>query len=324
MAKDFVKRSENYSEWYNELVVRADLAENSAVRGCMVIKPYGYAIWEKMQRALDDMFKATGHQNAYFPLFIPKSFLSREAEHVEGFAKECAVVTHHRLMNNPDGTVSQNATMASLYKGPYLNFGLDAFYKYKSNWLVSLEGDIWFGNNNLQHRLERMGDIYSRDSIIIGGNGTDANITCYNRGISFQAGLGKIFPLSPAKNPNSGLMARASAGYMRQQTIFMINDVKAPQLTDDYALIYDHQRHGIILTEGFGYWFMSSHSDIINIYLSFEISQCWSWSTREYLIDHYLGVQGKDNNRYFDLLYSIKLCWMFPLRGKVVHDYYFY
>ena len=104
MAKDFVKRTENYSEWYNELVVRADLAENSAVRGCMVIKPYGYAIWEKMQRALDDMFKATGHQNAYFPLFIPKSFLSREAEHVEGFAKECAVVTHHRLMNNPDGS----------------------------------------------------------------------------------------------------------------------------------------------------------------------------------------------------------------------------
>lgn len=104
MAKDFPKRSENYSEWYNELVVRADLAEQSAVRGCMVIKPYGYAIWEKMQRQLDTMFKATGHQNAYFPLFIPKSFLSREAEHVEGFAKECAVVTHHRLMNAPDGS----------------------------------------------------------------------------------------------------------------------------------------------------------------------------------------------------------------------------
>ena len=104
MAKDFVKRSENYSEWYNELVVRADLAENSAVRGCMVIKPYGYAIWEKMQRVLDDMFKATGHSNAYFPLFIPKSFLSREADHVEGFAKECAVVTHYRLKTNPDGS----------------------------------------------------------------------------------------------------------------------------------------------------------------------------------------------------------------------------
>ena len=101
--KDLTKVEDNYSKWYNELVVKAGLAENSAVRGCMVIKPYGYSIWEKMQRALDDMFKATGHENAYFPLFIPKSFFSREASHVEGFAKECAVVTHHRLMNDPEG-----------------------------------------------------------------------------------------------------------------------------------------------------------------------------------------------------------------------------
>ena len=103
MSKALPRRSENYSEWYNEIVKRAGLAENSAVRGCMVIKPYGYAIWEKMQRALDDMFKATGHQNAYFPLFVPKSFLEKEEEHAEGFAKECAVVTHYRLKNNPDG-----------------------------------------------------------------------------------------------------------------------------------------------------------------------------------------------------------------------------
>lgn len=103
MSKALPTRSENYSEWYNELVKRADLAENSAVRGCMVIKPYGYSIWEKMQRALDDMFKETGHTNAYFPLFIPKSYLSKEASHVEGFAKECAVVTHYRLKNDPDG-----------------------------------------------------------------------------------------------------------------------------------------------------------------------------------------------------------------------------
>jgi prolyl-tRNA synthetase len=103
MSKGLPKRSENYSEWYNELVKRADLAENSAVRGCMVIKPYGYSIWEKMQRALDDMFKETGHSNAYFPLFIPKSFLSKEASHVEGFAKECAVVTHYRLKSDPNG-----------------------------------------------------------------------------------------------------------------------------------------------------------------------------------------------------------------------------
>ncbi len=103
MSKKLTKRAEDYSKWYNELVVKADLAENSGVRGCMVIKPYGYAIWEKMQAALDQMFKDTGHQNVYFPLFIPKSYLSKEASHVEGFAKECAVVTHYRLKNDPDG-----------------------------------------------------------------------------------------------------------------------------------------------------------------------------------------------------------------------------
>lgn len=101
--KELTPRSENYAQWYNDLVIKANLAENSAVRGCMVIKPYGYAIWEKMQQQLDRMFKETGHVNAYFPLFIPKSFMSREAEHVEGFAKECAVVTHYRLKNDPDG-----------------------------------------------------------------------------------------------------------------------------------------------------------------------------------------------------------------------------
>lgn len=104
MSKVLPKRSEDYSLWYNELVKHADLAENSPVRGCMVIKPYGYAIWEKMQQTLDKMFKDTGHYNAYFPLFIPKSFLSKEAAHVEGFAKECAVVTHYRLRNAPDGS----------------------------------------------------------------------------------------------------------------------------------------------------------------------------------------------------------------------------
>lgn len=101
--KELTSRSDNYSQWYNDLVIKADLAENSAVRGCMVIKPYGYAIWEKMQAELDRRFKETGHVNAYFPLFIPKSFLSKEADHVEGFAKECAVVTHYRLKNSPDG-----------------------------------------------------------------------------------------------------------------------------------------------------------------------------------------------------------------------------
>lgn len=103
MAKNFTSKSENYSQWYNELVLKADLAENSAVRGCMVIKPYGYSIWEKMQQGLDQMFKETGHENAYFPLFIPKSFFSKEASHVAGFAKECAVVTHYRLKMDESG-----------------------------------------------------------------------------------------------------------------------------------------------------------------------------------------------------------------------------
>jgi prolyl-tRNA synthetase len=103
MAKDFTTMEDNYSQWYNDLVIKADLAENSAVRGCMVIKPHGYAIWEMMQQALDKKFKQTGHVNAYFPLFIPKSFFSKEASHVDGFAKECAVVTHYRLKNSPDG-----------------------------------------------------------------------------------------------------------------------------------------------------------------------------------------------------------------------------
>ncbi len=105
MAKELTPRSENYSQWYQDLVIKADLAENSAVRGCMVIKPYGYAIWEKIQAQLDKMFKDTGHVNAYFPLFIPKSFFSKEADHVEGFAKECAVVTHYRLKNDENGRV---------------------------------------------------------------------------------------------------------------------------------------------------------------------------------------------------------------------------
>lgn len=103
MGKGLTPRSEDYSTWYNELVKKADLAENSPVRGCMIIKPHGFAVWEKMQAQLDKMFKETGHKNAYFPIFIPKSYFSKEASHVEGFAKECAVVTHYRLKNNPDG-----------------------------------------------------------------------------------------------------------------------------------------------------------------------------------------------------------------------------
>lgn len=223
-----------------------------------------------------------------------------------------------------DGSTSQRATMASLYKGPYLDYGINAMYKYKSNWLVTLDGNMWFGGNNLLYRKERMGSIYTHDSIVIGSGGTDAAITANNRGFSLQVGLGKIFPVVPHKNPNSGILARISGGYMRQQTIFMPNQEHAPQVEGDYALLYDHQRHGAILTESVGYWFMSSNANLLNLYVSFDISQCWSWSTRDYVIDDYLGIHGKDNNRYFDLVYSIKLCWMFPLTGKASQEYYYY
>ena len=121
--KELTKRAENYSQWYNDLVVKADLAEQSPVRGCMVIKPYGYAIWEKMQQQLDKEFKKTGVQNAYFPLLIPKSFFSREAEHVQGFAKECAVVTHYRLKENEDGSdvvVDPSAKLEEEFGNHYL------------------------------------------------------------------------------------------------------------------------------------------------------------------------------------------------------------
>jgi len=222
------------------------------------------------------------------------------------------------------GGTSQDATMASLYKSPYLGFGLDATYKYQSNWLVTLEGDIWFGSDNLQHRIERMGNVFSRDSIIIGTNGTDANATCYNRHLAFKAGVGKIIPLAPQKNPNSGLLLKAGAGYQRGQSIFMLNDVNAPQLDDDYALLYDHQRHGFMLTEAVGYWFMSNHANLVNCALTFEVSQLWSRSTRDYVIDYRAGLQGPDNSHYFDLLYTLRFTWMFPLKGKTVREYYFY
>lgn len=223
----------------------------------------------------------------------------------------------------PDGSVSRSATMASLYEAPYLDFGISALYKYKSNWLVTLDGNIWFGDDNLSNRTDRI-PLYSRDSIIIGTNGTDANVTCYNRGISLRAGVGKVIPLKPAKNPNSGLLLRLAGGPMLQQTIFMINDVNAPQIDDDYALLYDHQRRGWMLTEGLGFWFMSNNLNLVNFSVSFEVSQCWSRSTRDYMIDNFLGLSGKDNNRYFDLLYTLKFCWMFPLKGKTARDYYYF
>lgn len=222
------------------------------------------------------------------------------------------------------GETTKLTTMHSLYDAPWLDFGINTFYKFKSNWLLSVDGDFWFGNDNLTHRQERMDILYSREGIIIGSNGTDAVVTCYNRGLSIQGGIGKIVPLWPSRNPNSGLLTRISAGPMLQQTIFTLNEVKAPQIDDDNALIYDHQRKGFMLTEALGFWFMSNHSNLINFFIAFEVSEVWSKSTRDYTYDHFAGLDGKDDSRYFDLIYTIKLSWMFPLKGKTAREYYYY
>lgn len=224
----------------------------------------------------------------------------------------------------PDGFSLQDATMASLYKGPYMDYGINCLYKYKSNFLVAFDLNLWFGSNNLQHRMDRMGSLFTRDSIVVGSGGTDAEVECYNRGFSITGGMGKIFPLKPQRNPNSGILARVNAGYFLQQSIFMPNEEHAPQIEGDYGLLYDHQRHGITLNEGVGFWFMSNNANLLNCYVELGVTQCWSWSTRDYVIDNYIGLNGPDRNRYFDLIYSIKLSWMFPLKGKTAHDYYFY
>lgn len=228
--------------------------------------------------------------------------------------------SHRRL----DGVSTTTATMHSLYKSPWLDFGVNGFYKWNSNWLVSLDAELWFGNDNLRDRTERMSDIYTSEGIIIGTNGTDAVVTAYNRGLSLKGGVGRIFPLFPSVNPNSGIVARLSAGWMQQQTVFTLNEVEAPQISGDNALLYDHQRRGLVLTESVGLWYMSNRANLVNCYLAFEVSQVFSTSTRDYVSDNLLGLHGEDKGAYFDLLYSLKFCWMFPLKGKTVHEYYYF
>lgn len=225
----------------------------------------------------------------------------------------------------PDGSHSSDATMHSLYKGPYMNYGINYSFKTKKGWLFSADANLIMGSNNLTHRTERMPNIFTQDnaSFIIGTNGTDANVTCYNRGISVTAGMGKIFTIIP-KQPNSGPFVRANLGLFQQQTIFFPQDVEAPQVDNDYEYLYDHQRRGFILAEEFGYWYMSNNSNLVNFHVSLEISQHWTHPTRQYIIDEYLNLAGPDNNKYFDMVYMLKLCWMFPLTGKPSQEFYYY
>ena len=138
-----------------------------------------------------------------------------------------------------------------------------------------------------------------------------------------RAGVGKIFTIGSG-NPNSGLNANLYAGLLQQKTIFMLNDVNAPQLQDDYGRLYDHKRRGFTLSESVGYWFMSKSSNFWNFHVALEVTQCWNHSVRDYVIDELMDLHGADNTKYFDMLYMLKISWMFPLKGKTAYDYYFF
>lgn len=224
-----------------------------------------------------------------------------------------------------DGTQNQIGTMNDLYENQWLDFSINCIYKFKTNLIVTLDGDLWFGNDNLTHYKERMSDIFTEEGTLIGFNGTDPEVTNYNRALALRIGIGKIFKIIP-NNPNSGILTKMNLGFMEQQTIFTpgARGVGAPMLTGDYAYLYDHQRNGLILSEGIGWWFMSNRDNLINFYISFEVSQCFTQSTRDYIIDNVIGLRGPDHAKYFDMLYSIKFCWLFPLKGKTTYDYYFY
>ncbi|MBR1799147.1 MAG: hypothetical protein IJ761_04530 [Bacteroidales bacterium] len=229
------------------------------------------------------------------------------------------------LHSNSQGYEGGN--MADLYKSPYLDFALECDYKYQSNWLLTFDADFWFGltSDNLKDRTERMGDVFTSTGYAMSWGGYDGAMTFYNRGLALRGGGGKIIPVNH-KNPNSGLLLKLSGGWFLQQTKMVqdVNESPVPQLSGDYARLYDHLRHGLILTESFGFWYMNNYRTYVNFRITFDISQCYSWSARPYIIDNKMGLNGKDNSRYFDLLCAVKLTWMFPLTGKTTYDYYYY
>ena len=222
---------------------------------------------------------------------------------------------------------SANANMKDLYSGPYLNFNIDWAYKWKSNWMATLDADLWFGYNsdNLTLRAERMGDIYTPQGYLMSWGGYDGVVTLYNRGFAVRPGVAKIIPLF-RKNPDSGILFKLSGGWFMQKTINTqdMNESQVPQLNERMMKLYDHLRNGVIITESVGFIFMSNRSTYVNFKVTFDISQCISWSSRPHIIDNVMGLNGKDKNTYFDLLAGMKLSWMFPFTGKTAYDYYYY
>ena len=220
--------------------------------------------------------------------------------------------------------------MRDLYKTPYVDFALEWSYKYRVDdvdLLAGVDADIWFGatSDNLQDRVERLGNVFNPGETSMGINGEDGVVTAYNRALALRPGIGSFIPVLP-KNPNSGLLLKLSAGWFMQKTIFYqdFNHPQVYQLSGDYAKLYDHLRNGVMLTESVGFLFMSNLSTYVNFKITFDVSQCWSWSSRPWQIDNVMGLNGKDRSRYFDLMYGLRLTWMFPFTGKTTYDYYYY
>lgn len=244
---------------------------------------------------------------------------------------ECHIIdfTFGALMPGA-GSASTGMTCGNtvdLYKAPFLDFSIGCDYKYKSGWMVTFDGDLWFGYNsdNLKNRVERMGGIFTPGGYLLNWGGTDGMVSAYNRSLAARVGMAKIVPVLK-NNPNSGVLLGLKGGWMMQKTVFNqeYTESPVPQLTGNYVKLYDHLRNGAILTQSVGFVFMSNLSTYVNFKVAFELSECFSWSGRSYQIDNLMGLNGKDNNCYFDLMYGVRLTWMFPLMGKTTYDYYYY
>ncbi|MBO7201887.1 MAG: hypothetical protein J6V54_10910 [Bacteroidales bacterium] len=213
--------------------------------------------------------------------------------------------------------------MNDMFTSPMLDFGVSAIYKTKTNFLFGIEGSFFFGNDNLKNRCERLQSLYTEAGTIIGTGGTDAGVEAYNRGLIGMLQVGKIIPVIK-NNPNSGIFFMFGAGIAQNQIIYTPWMEEAPQLSGDYVKLYDHQQRGALISERVGFWYMNRKKNYLNFHISFEFTQMWLKSTREYVIDDYMGIRGKDNNKYFSHLYGIKFGWMIPLEGKTTQEYYYY
>lgn len=220
----------------------------------------------------------------------------------------------------------EGGSMKELYDGPYLDFGLEWAYRFKNGWMLTLDGDLWFGHNsdNLKYRQERMGDVFNSQGYVM-GNGTDGVVTAYNRGLAVRPGVAKSIKVIPG-DPNSGILLKLSGGWFMQKTVFNqeYTESVVPQLSDEYQPLYDHLRNGLILTESIGFAYMSNQHTYINVKITLDFSQCISWASRPYTLDNLMGLHGKDNSRYLDLMLGLKLSWMFPITGRTSYDYYYY